>query len=232
MKPHLFYLSYVLRHKWWVLVAGIRLGPPSGWPMLRHLRWWLQLLVHDLSKFRPSEWAPYVDYFYGPPVEGCPKCKEERQAAFDVAWLHHQHRNLHHWQRWLLRLDKPASDWGWTMGYHVFLLNGPQGSRFWLGTRSEDPDVLPDSREVERLATLLNSHSHALPMPERYAREMVADWMGAGRAITGEWKTPKWYWENRHNMVLHPDTRAYVESELGISFVPDGRALVPVVDFF
>lgn len=31
--------------------------------------------------------------------------KRERQAAFNYAWLHHQQRNPHHWQHWMLRED-------------------------------------------------------------------------------------------------------------------------------
>jgi hypothetical protein len=50
-----------------------------------------------------------------------------------------------------------------------------------------------------------------MPMPERYAREMVADWCGAGRAYTGTWDVATWYARNRQHMILHADTRAFVE---------------------
>lgn len=53
-----------------------------------------------------------------------------------------------------------------------------------------------------------------LPMPLQVIREMVADWLGAGRAITGEWETAAWYANNKDKMSLHPDTRADVESML------------------
>lgn len=232
MIAHLLYARYVVRHKWFVFLAGVRLGAPSGWPLLRHLRWWLQLALHDLSKLRSSEWTPYVDYFYGPPVGGCAKCKEARQEAFDRAWLHHQHRNLHHWQRWLLRLDKPAGRWRVLAGddprgrdWHLYEGDGAGEKR---GILLGQTDAI--GATAQAIAGALNSHPRALPMPERYVREMLADWMGAGRAITGRWETPKWYMDNRHNMVLHPDTRAYVERELGITYVPGGRALVPVYD--
>lgn len=55
----------------------------------------------------------------------------------------------------------------------------------------------------------------ALPMPDRYRREMVADWRGAGMAISGKDDVSDWYSANRHNMTLHADTRAWVESEIG-----------------
>lgn len=44
MKPHIQYLWYVIRHKFFVFQAGLRLGVPL----------W-QLLIHDLSKFSPAE---------------------------------------------------------------------------------------------------------------------------------------------------------------------------------
>ena len=53
--------------------------------------------------------------------------------------------------------------------------------------------------------------SFALPMPEKYVREMVADWAGAGRAITGKWDVAKWYEGNKEKMILNFDTRIFVE---------------------
>lgn len=36
-----------------------------------------------------------------------------------------------------------------------------------------------------------------VPMPERYVREMVADWMGASRAYGGKWPVKgEWHWFN------------------------------------
>lgn len=86
MMKHLKYASYLFRHKWYVLVECFRVG----------LYW--RGLVHDLSKFLPSEWIPYANYFYG---EHSPEVEE----AFDIAWLKHQKRNDHHWQAWILRED-------------------------------------------------------------------------------------------------------------------------------
>lgn len=47
-------------------------------------------------------------------------------------------------------------------------------------------------------------------MPRRYVSEMVADWMGAGRAL-GKPDTQAWYTANRDRMILHQDTRRDVE---------------------
>jgi len=97
MKMYWQYLRSVLRHKWFVFVECCKLGIP-----------WLGL-IHDWSKFLPSEFGPYARYFYGGLQDGSTE-KENAEQAFDVAWLHHQHRNKHHWQRWLLTLDSARSD--------------------------------------------------------------------------------------------------------------------------
>jgi hypothetical protein len=53
-----------------------------------------------------------------------------------------------------------------------------------------------------------------LPMPELAMREMLADWRGASRAITGTDNTPTWYAKNAANMLLHPATKAWIEVHL------------------
>lgn len=165
---HLRYLSYVVRHKWFVFVAGFATGAPL----------W-RLVIHDWSKFTPAEWGPYVRKFYGNADNRTPladfhgdqrmwalgcwwvKWKEQVDADFDRAWLHHQHTNPHHWQHWVLREDSGATK--------------------------------------------------VLEMPEHFVREMVADWMGAGRAITGKWEAQDWYIQNASKMLLHDRTRDLVE---------------------
>jgi len=53
-----------------------------------------------------------------------------------------------------------------------------------------------------------------LPMPDVYRREMLADWRGAGRAITGKDNTLSWYIDNFYKIKLHDDTRAWIDKEL------------------
>lgn len=50
-----------------------------------------------------------------------------------------------------------------------------------------------------------------LAMPDKYIREMVADWAGAGRAIHGKWDLQEWYTKNSADMLLHPQARIAVE---------------------
>jgi hypothetical protein len=60
------------------------------------------------------------------------------------------------------------------------------------------------------------------PMKDRYRREMLADWIGAGKAIKKthpDWEvlcTKDWYLKNHNNIILHPETRRWIESQLGI----------------
>ncbi len=147
MRARWKYLSYVVRHKWFVFVAGLKTGAPL----------W-RLVIHDWSKFTPAEWGPYVLSFYGPWKYS--ERPAEIVAAFDRAWLHHQHANPHHWQHWVLREDSGATK--------------------------------------------------VLEMPDDLMREMVADWMGAGRAITGKWGALEWFLKNRDKILLHPDTETMV----------------------
>jgi hypothetical protein len=47
-----------------------------------------------------------------------------------------------------------------------------------------------------------------LKMPEKYVREMVADWMAASRAYTGSWDMTQWLRENFYEKILlHPESR-------------------------
>jgi hypothetical protein len=48
-----------------------------------------------------------------------------------------------------------------------------------------------------------------IPIPPKYIREMVADWMGASRAYTGGWDMTEWLNENLQERIepnLHRDT--------------------------
>jgi hypothetical protein len=147
-RAHLRYGWYVARHKWFVLVSGLKLGVPL----------W-RLIIHDASKLTPAEWGPYVRRFYGGRAGQLDKADDPDD--FHRAWMHHWHHNAHHWEHWLTFDDAG--------GYRP------------------------------------------LKMPPVLVREMVADWMGAGRAITCQWNIDSWYSANSTRMTLHPDVRRQVE---------------------
>ncbi len=54
----------------------------------------------------------------------------------------------------------------------------------------------------------------ALEMPDKYLKEMLCDWIGAGKAITGKNDLKIWYAKNKDKMTLHPNTRSKVEEVL------------------
>lgn len=139
---------YILQHKYFVFRAGLATHTPI----------W-HLIIHDWSKWTPVEFPAYAEHFYGKDRRSPNRPSSRR---FVYAWLHHIHRNPHHWNHWAL-----------------------------VGT---------------------SGLVKAQKMPEKYVREMVADWMGAGRSITGKWTDIiTWYEKNSKTMVLHEDTRILVD---------------------
>lgn len=51
-------------------------------------------------------------------------------------------------------------------------------------------------------------------MPETCVKEMIADWMGAGKANTGAWDMTGWLSKNLSKMRFHPQTRKDVRHVL------------------
>ena len=49
-----------------------------------------------------------------------------------------------------------------------------------------------------------------IEMPKHYAREMVADWMGASKAYTGSWDMTDWFCKNAGRIRLHSKTASYI----------------------
>jgi len=104
MKKYLRYLNYLIKHKWFVFLESCKEG----------IMW--QGFIHDLSKFLPSEFFPYVEHFYGGKdyndinkgrdETGYYKPTDTGDKDFDFAWLLHQKRNKHHWQWWILPEDE------------------------------------------------------------------------------------------------------------------------------
>lgn len=146
------YFWLTIRHKWFVFLAGIRTKAPL----------W-RLVIHDWTKFMPSELPHYQKQFFG---------KADDPAGFMRCWIHHQNSNPHHWEYWIPRTGHSRCD-------PPFKDNTP------------------------------------VPMPEWAVREMVADWLGAGRAYEGKWVDwmEGWTWleKNRHKMRFHSETSRMVD---------------------
>lgn len=77
------------------------------------------------------------------------------------------------------------------------------------------------------------SEGGVMPMPERYLREMVADWLGASLAYTDSWDMSPWL--NRHlaEMKLHSETRTMLmEVLISLGYrSPDGSKLLVLLDW-
>ena len=75
----------ITRHKWVVFKLCCKVGQP-----------W-RGLVHDLSKYSPTEFWEGVKYFNGKhsPITDCKKTE-----GYSKAWLHHKGRNKHHFEYW------------------------------------------------------------------------------------------------------------------------------------
>lgn len=99
MIKYIKYLSYVLRHKWFVFVECCK----------ESIVW--RGIFHDMSKLLPSEFIPYARFFYGKKAverrdeTGYYKPTDTGDKDFDFAWFLHQKRNRHHWQWWILPED-------------------------------------------------------------------------------------------------------------------------------
>ena len=63
-----------------------------------------QGIVHDLSKYMPSEFLSGVRYYQG---YRSPNNAEREAKGYSAAWLHHKGRNKHHYEYWV---DYSASE--------------------------------------------------------------------------------------------------------------------------
>lgn len=77
------YFWLTIRHKWFVFLAGLKTKAPI----------W-RLIIHDWTKFLPSELPHYQRQFFG---------KADDPEGFMRAWLHHQNSHKHHWEYYIPR---------------------------------------------------------------------------------------------------------------------------------
>ena len=75
----------VTQHRWYVFKLSVKAGIP------------FRGLIHDISKFSPTEFVESVKYYNGKrsPIN---VCIEEK--GFSLAWLHHKGINKHHLEYW------------------------------------------------------------------------------------------------------------------------------------
>lgn len=81
----------ILTHKWYVFKYMFYLGMP------------VRGLLHDMSKFSPTEFIESVKFFQG---DRSPIDAAKEKQGYSLAWLHHKGRNPHHYEYWIDYLDK------------------------------------------------------------------------------------------------------------------------------
>ncbi|MBR5570442.1 MAG: catalase [Oscillospiraceae bacterium] len=75
----------ITRHRWLVCCGCFRVG----------LYW--RGLVHDLSKYSPTEFWVGAKYYQG---DRSPNNAEREDKGYSSAWIHHKGRNPHHYEYW------------------------------------------------------------------------------------------------------------------------------------
>ena len=87
-----FYL--INKHRWYVFKFCCKAGIP-----------W-RGLIHDLSKYSPTEFFESVKYYTGnrSPIDVCKELN-----GYSKAWLHHNGRNRHHYEYWQDNFDSGTS---------------------------------------------------------------------------------------------------------------------------
>lgn len=85
------HLNKILTHKRWVAHYCFMCGL------------YRQGIMHDMSKFSPTEFWESVKYYQGTrsPIDAC---KEDK--GYSMAWFHHRGRNKHHWEFWMDDFEK------------------------------------------------------------------------------------------------------------------------------
>ncbi len=75
----------ITHHRWLVRGGCFRVG----------LYW--QGLIHDLSKYSPTEFRAGAVYYQG---NRSPNTAEREAKGYSEAWMHHKGRNRHHYEYW------------------------------------------------------------------------------------------------------------------------------------
>ena len=75
----------ITRHRWLVCCGCFRVG----------LYW--RGLVHDLSKYSPTEFWVGAKYYQG---TRSPNAAEREDKGYSESWMHHKGRNRHHYEYW------------------------------------------------------------------------------------------------------------------------------------
>lgn len=80
------HLKTITKHKWVVFKLCVKVGIP------------IRGILHDLSKYSPTEFFESVKYYQGGKRSPIPIAREDK--GYSDSWLHHKGRNKHHFEYW------------------------------------------------------------------------------------------------------------------------------------
>ncbi len=145
-----------------------------------------QGLLHDLSKYMPSEFLVGARYYQG---TQSPNNAERKANGFSSAWLHHKGRNKHHYEYWMdysahagdgiipakmpdkyiveMFLDRIAA----SKNYNKDKYTDDMPLKYYLGGNSENFIHPETRRKLEKLLHMLADHGEAYTM--RYIRKKI-----------------------------------------------------------
>lgn len=88
IKPNLVWRHFktITYHKYLVMQGCFKVGL------------YRQGLLHDISKYSPSEFLVGARYYQG---NRSPNNAEREEKGYSSAWLHHKGRNKHHYEYWI-----------------------------------------------------------------------------------------------------------------------------------
>lgn len=130
MHPWLHFKT-ITRHKLLVMKYCFRIGL------------YKQGLLHDLSKYSPTEFLVGCKYYQG---TRSPNNAEREDIGVSTSWLHHKGRNKHHFEHWV---DYSVND-----GEHVIM--GAQMPRKYVAEMVMDR--ISASRNYHGMRTMTASH--------------------------------------------------------------------------
>lgn len=86
MRKALRHFKTITYHKYLVMQGCFQVGL------------YYQGIMHDISKYSPSEFMVGARYFQG---DRSPNNAEREDIGYSSAWLHHKGRNKHHYEYWI-----------------------------------------------------------------------------------------------------------------------------------
>lgn len=174
------HLKTITKHKFLVMKYCFKLG------LIK------QGLLHDNSKWSPTEFWSSVKYYSGTrsPIDA-----EKEDIGYSLAWQHHKGHNPHHWEFWIDNI-------------------GPRPCKEIVEYIPNTLDTTPKNVSYIK-ATIYRSRPDALEIPINYVLEMICDWISAGKVyMEDKWtqSSPYDYYKKMENeRLINPRTKILLE---------------------